>query len=87
VPRRHGSRAAGRDGLPNAKHRIRLDISSSNFPHFDVNPNSGEPPALARAPRIAVNRVHFGAGQASHVVLPLVSTASLESMRPSHPAS
>ena len=68
-------------------HRIRLDISSSNFPHFDVNPNSGEPPALARAPRIAVNRVHFGAGQASHVVLPLVSTASLESMRPSHPAS
>jgi putative CocE/NonD family hydrolase len=24
-------------------HRIRLDISSSNFPRFDVNPNSGEP--------------------------------------------
>jgi len=24
-------------------HRPRLDISSSNFPHFDVNPNSGEP--------------------------------------------
>ena len=22
-------------------HRIRLDISSSNFPHFDVNPNTG----------------------------------------------
>ncbi|CAN7800502.1 CocE/NonD family hydrolase [Paraburkholderia hospita] len=67
-------------------HRIRLDISSSNFPHFDVNPNSGEPPALARAPRVAVNRVHFGAGQASHVVLPLATPASLEAMQP-EPAS
>ena len=26
-----------------AGHRIRLDISSSNFPRFDVNPNTGEP--------------------------------------------
>ena len=24
-------------------HRIRLDISSSNYPRFDVNPNSGGP--------------------------------------------
>jgi len=24
-------------------HRIRGDISSSNFPRFDVNPNTGEP--------------------------------------------
>src|SRR4029077_16377373 len=24
-------------------HRIRVDISSSNFPRFDVNPNTGEP--------------------------------------------
>ena len=24
-------------------HRIRLDISSSNFPRFDINPNTGEP--------------------------------------------
>lgn len=63
-------------------HRIRLDISSSNFPHFDVNPNSGESPALARTPRVAVNRVHLGAGQASHVVLPLVAAASLDAMRP-----
>src|SRR4029453_16443147 len=26
-----------------AGHRTRLDISSSNFPRFDVNPNTGEP--------------------------------------------
>jgi predicted acyl esterase len=24
-------------------HRIRLDVSSSNFPRFDVNPNQGRP--------------------------------------------
>ncbi len=61
-------------------HRIRLDISSSNFPHFDVNPNSGESPALARAPRVAINRVHVGAGTPSHVVLPLVDAAALDAM-------
>ena len=26
-----------------AGHRIRIDLSSSNFPRFDVNPNTGEP--------------------------------------------
>ena len=25
-----------------AGHRVRVDISSSNFPHFDVNPNTGD---------------------------------------------
>ena len=34
-------------------HRLRLDISSSNFPHFDVNPNSGEPEGAWQQPRIA----------------------------------
>jgi putative CocE/NonD family hydrolase len=61
-------------------HRIRLDISSSNFPHFDVNPNSGESPALARAPRIAVNTVYMGADNASHLVLPLVPVNALRGL-------
>jgi len=61
-------------------HRIRLDISSSNFPHFDVNPNSGESPALARAPRIAVNTVHLGTKHPSHLVLPIVPVNALRSL-------
>jgi len=61
-------------------HRIRLDISSSNFPHFDVNPNSGESPALARAPRIAVNTVYMGADNPSHLVLPLVPVNALRGL-------
>ena len=35
------------------RHRLRLDIASSNFPHFDVNPNSGEPEGAMEHPRIA----------------------------------
>lgn len=54
-----------------AGHRIRLDISSSNFPRFDVNPNTGAPEG-EDGPRVkALNRVHLGAPGASHIVLPL----------------
>jgi len=54
-------------------HRLRLDISSSNFPHFDVNPNSGEPEGSWEHPRIAQNRVFVDAGRPSHIVLPVVA--------------
>jgi uncharacterized protein len=53
-------------------HRIRLDISSSNFPHFDVNPNTGEPEARATGSRVATNRVWLDASRPSHVVLPII---------------
>jgi uncharacterized protein len=53
-------------------HRIRLDISSSNFPRFDVNPNSGEPLQEHRRMVPADNTVHLGGERASHVVLPVV---------------
>ncbi|OYV66897.1 MAG: antibiotic hydrolase, partial [Deltaproteobacteria bacterium 21-66-5] len=54
-------------------HRIRLDISSSNFPKFDVNPNTGEPEGLGRRHRVAVNTLFVDAGRPSHVVLPLLA--------------
>lgn len=41
-------------------HRIRLDIAGSNFPHFDCNPNSGEPEGQARQKRIATNTIFIG---------------------------
>jgi putative CocE/NonD family hydrolase len=53
-------------------HRIRLDISSSNFPKFDVNPNTGEAEGRARRRRIAVNTVFADAGRPSRVVLPVL---------------
>jgi len=30
-------------------HQLKIDISSSKFPHIDVNPNSGEPEGEGRA--------------------------------------
>ena len=55
-----------------AGHSIRLDISSSNFPRFDVNPNTGEP--LGRHTRFdkAKNTVYIDGTRASHVALPVV---------------
>ena len=54
-------------------HRIRLDISSSNFPKFDVNSNTGEPEGRARRKRVAVNTVFVDAARPSRVVLPVLA--------------
>jgi putative CocE/NonD family hydrolase len=42
-----------------AGHRLRLDISSSNFPKYDVNPNTGEPEGTSRRRRVAGNTIHL----------------------------
>ena len=55
-------------------HRIRLDISSSNFPRFDVNPNTGEPIGLDRRRVVADNTVHHDNQRSSHIVLPVIPT-------------
>ncbi len=53
-------------------HRIRLDVSSSSFPRFDVNPNTGERFAERRQPPVvARNSIHVGPAHPSHVELPL----------------
>jgi putative CocE/NonD family hydrolase len=41
-----------------AGHRIRLDVSSSNFPRFDVNTNTGAREVGDRRKVVATNRVH-----------------------------
>lgn len=55
-------------------HRIRIDVSSSNFPRFDVNPNTGEPLGKNRRRIKADNTVYHDAARASHIVLPVVPT-------------
>lgn len=52
-------------------HRIRLDISSSNFPRFDVNPNTGEPLNDNRLWAIAENAIYHDALHPSHILLPI----------------
>jgi putative CocE/NonD family hydrolase len=53
-------------------HRIRLDISSSNFPRFDVNPNTGEPEGRAQRQQVAVNTVWMRPDRPSQIVLPII---------------
>jgi putative CocE/NonD family hydrolase len=56
-------------------HRIRLDVSSSNFPHFDANPNTGGDSGTGRLTRVATNSVHLDAAHPSCLVLPRVGRA------------
>jgi hypothetical protein len=53
-------------------HRIRVDISSSNFPRFDVNPNTGEPLNGHRQWRAAINTIFHDPEHPSRIILPAV---------------
>lgn len=53
-------------------HRIRVDISSSNFPRFDVNPNTGEPLGDNRRVETAVNTIYHDREHPSHILLPVI---------------
>jgi predicted acyl esterase len=57
-----------------AGHRIRLEVSSSNFPRFDRNTNTGGVIAAETAADIrqAVNRVHHTGALTSRLVLPVI---------------
>ena len=55
-----------------AGHRIRLDVASSNFPRFDVNPNTGAPEGEGLDRRVARNTVFLDSGRPSHVLLPII---------------
>jgi putative CocE/NonD family hydrolase len=57
-----------------AGHRLRLDISSSNFPRFDRNPNHGGDIATATAAdlRPARQTVFHDAARPSHIRLPVL---------------
>ncbi len=55
-----------------AGHRIRLDVSSSNYPRLDVNPNTGEPMGRHTYTRKANNTVFVDAGRPSSMSLPII---------------
>jgi uncharacterized protein len=55
-----------------AGHRIRLDITSSNFPRWDRNPNTGAPFGSDTERRPAHQTILHDAEHPSHVILPLI---------------
>jgi putative CocE/NonD family hydrolase len=56
-------------------HRIRVDISGSNFPRFDINPNTGEPLNDHRRVVTATNTVYHDRAHPSHILLPVIPSA------------
>ncbi len=55
-----------------AGHRIRVDISSSNFPRFDINPNTGEPMGRHTRTQTSRNTIHMNTRHPSHILLPII---------------
>jgi putative CocE/NonD family hydrolase len=57
-------------------HRIRVDISSSNFPRFDRNPNTGNEFGRDAELRVAHQTVLHDRAHSSNIVLPLIPAQS-----------
>jgi len=53
-------------------HRLRVDITSSHFPEFDRNPNTGEPFGASAKVRTAHQTIYHSASQPSYVTLPVI---------------
>lgn len=53
-------------------HRIRVSVTSSNFPRFDPNPGTGEPWSAGCRYEIQHNIIHCSRQHPSCIVLPLV---------------
>ena len=58
-------------------HCIRVEISSSNFPRFDRNPNTGEEPGQAMTMRTARQTVFHTAAYPSRITLPVIPRPEL----------
>jgi len=56
-------------------HRVRLDVSSSNFPRIDRNLNTGGPIGFETEWRVAENTVHHAERYPSRLVLPVIPRA------------
>lgn len=81
------NREKGREialGLPaighvfDAGHRVRLDISSSNFPKFDRNLNTGTSDLISSEARVARQTIGFGKGAPSRMSLTIIPDSDQE---------
>jgi putative CocE/NonD family hydrolase len=70
-----------------AGHSIRIEISSSNFPRFDRNPNTGRPFAEETVLKKADQTVVHNAAYPSHVLLPVIATAQAGTLAAGKPAA
>ena len=57
-----------------AGHCIRVEVSSSNFPRFDRNPNTGHQPGMDAELVPATQTIYHDAAHPSHLTLPIIPT-------------
>lgn len=55
-----------------ARHRIRLEVSSSNFPRYDRNPNTGHKFGVDAEMRTAQQTIFHDSRYPSHLILPVI---------------
>lgn len=55
-----------------AGSRLQLEISSSNFPKYDLNPNTGEDPMKATEFRKVKQTIHFSPEHPTHLIVPVI---------------
>ncbi len=55
-----------------AGHRLRVDLTSSNFPLWDRNLNTGNDPATDTEMQVAQQTIYHDAAHPSHIALPII---------------
>jgi len=53
-------------------HRIRIEVSSSNYPRYDRNPNTGGNIVAETMPVAATQTIYHGADAPSRIILPVI---------------
>jgi hypothetical protein len=58
----------------NRGHRLRVTVTSSNYPRFDLNPGTGKPWVDGEPTVKQTNRILCSATHASRIILPVVES-------------
>jgi putative CocE/NonD family hydrolase len=53
-------------------HRIRVHVTSSHFPQFDRNPNTGATFGTTKQVKVAQQAIYHDAERPSHILLPVI---------------
>ena len=68
-------------------HRLRIDISASDYPHFDINLNNGGALYVAGDTLVATNYIYHDAIRSSRILLPVATITGLQESTSASPAS
>jgi len=67
-------------------HRLRIDVSSSDYPHFDINLNNGGAMYVPGDTLIAANYVYHSANYPARILLPLATITGVQERSAAIPA-